>query len=200
MDGANNTPISYQHIAEAIRYYSRKGFQEITAPWTSARPAWEITAPKGATAYEIEGRPLVASGEQSFLEMIGTGALAPGCYQCTTPCFRDEPVRDELHRLYFLKTELIETRHTDEARLVEIIALCKTFFGQYVNVAVEESAPGVFDIVTAADRIELGSYGIREHPDVGRWIFATGCAEPRLSTALARHVQRAKLRTFQTAL
>ena len=44
--------------------------------------------------------------------------------------------------------------------------------------------PGTGYDIVSPQGIELGSYGIRSHPDIGDWVYATGCAEPRLSIAL----------------
>lgn len=46
------------------------------------------------------------------------------------------------------------------------------------------SVSQAYDIVTDLQKIELGSYGIRQHPSVGRWVYGTGLAEPRYSYAI----------------
>lgn len=152
----------------------------------------------------------VASAEQSFLQMQmdATAAGKPiiGSYQALTPCFRNEATLDDLHQPYFMKLELIRwigPQESQETALLRMIAVARNFFdymfedvhpGRHMNLEVvvnEELANhdpiGVgglaFDIQTAHGGIEIGSYGIREHEKVGRWIYGTGLAEPRYTFA-----------------
>lgn len=191
--------INYHNIANALQFYQSKGFQPIEVPWAVSEEAVTLTAPPNATKYPLhkEGY-LVASGEQGFIDLMIGGRLAPGAYSCTTPCFRDDKL-DELHQRYFLKVELIDTLSVDETRLEQLVSYCSEFFSSVVgkNLKVVETSPEdplqvgqAYDITHKG--IELGSYGIRQHHKVGRWIYATGCAEPRLSLAknLATGVDR----------
>jgi hypothetical protein len=64
------------------------------------------------------------------------------------------------------------------------------WFTKFISVdVVENREPGAgepaFDIVSRRGRIEIGSYGIRRDDKVGKWVYGTGCAEPRLSYAIA---------------
>lgn len=187
--------IDYAKIAAAVEFYRKLGYQPIEAPWTISRQAWGITSPTGATAYEVDGKFLVASGEQSFLQLILDGELLPGMYQCVTPCFRDEKQHTDLTRPYFLKVELIKTYNTASWEIM--MEHCLEFFKQYVPCSIVKtqqdrtdplSISETFDIQTDDDTyipgVELGSYGLREHKSVGEWAYATGCAEPRLSQAI----------------
>ena len=189
--------INYLHIADAERFYSKFGFQRISVPWAVPRSTMEITSPPDATLFPLseEEGCLVASGEQSFLHMMLRDDLPRGKWMCITPCFRDNG-RDELHQPYFLKLELFNTSDVSSDSLQETIYSCRRFFERYTAVDVVAVEPeynigidvpdSTYDIVTAEHRIELGSYGIRHHPEAGPWIFATGVAEPRLSIAIEK--------------
>lgn len=188
--------IDYAKIANAVAYYTEKGFSFIDAPWIVSETAVNITKPPAAAEYPIDSGFLVASGEQGFLELALRGDLAPGRYGCVTACFRDDMV-DRYHQRYFLKVELIDTHNPDLSSLQEIIQFCKSFFDQYLGNVLVPTWPcdpllvmgSAYDIFSKQN-IELGSYGIRDHPDIGRWVYATGCAEPRLSIAVEDHLSR----------
>lgn len=174
--------IDYGKIADAITFY--KDFQYIEAPWATSLKALSITMPPGHKLFPLEDRYLVASAEQSFLQMIQDKLLKPGKYLTVTPCFRDDPI-SETHQRYFIKAELINyTEKTWE--LDEMLQQAFKFFQRYLKPQiVETSTPDAlsFDI-NSSKGIELGSYGIRYHSDIGYWIYGTGVAEPRLSYAI----------------
>ena len=110
--------------------------------------------------------------------LILQGKLPPGRYQAITPCFRDEPVLDEIHKYWFMKVELIDTLNCDaEALLRDALS----FFSRYLPCAIENFEDGSQDIVSQPDSIELGSYGVRTRQSVGSWAYGTGLAEPRMS-------------------
>jgi hypothetical protein len=126
---------------------------------------------------------LVASGEQSFLQLIAQGELKHGKYVCVTPCFRYEQPITETHRLFFMKVELIIIRSSDRKQLRKMIDQVHDFMGQYIpglrQVQIHDDQ---YDILTKSG-LELGSYGLRSHPLTGPWIYGTGLAEPRFSYA-----------------
>lgn len=125
-----------------------------------------------------------------------------GDYCAITPCFRNESKLDDLHQSYFMKLELISWVPEDgkfveqEIALHRMISTVQKFFDQEgletEVIRNEELANGdplcveknAFDIVSLHGTVEVGSYGIRQHPEVGRWIYGTGLAEPRFSYAL----------------
>ena len=186
--------IDYSLLADASLLYEKAGFSKIEAPWLVPDDVMAITASPGATMFPLldEGL-LVASGEQSLLSLWSRGKLPTGRWQCTTPCFRDDDL-DDLHRRYFMKLELIDTEPSDQ-KLNDTICYCLEFFRRHVECTVVPTDPThpsdlegtTFDIVTVESDIELGSYGIRRS-DIGAWIYATGCAEPRLSYSIAREL------------
>jgi hypothetical protein len=177
---------------EAENYYEECGFNRIEVPWSVSKEHVEITAPQNATLYPHGDKYLVASGEQSIISLVNSKNLSPGRYMAITPCFRDD-ADDGLHKPYFVKLELFDNLKPEMSNLLSIIEHCHNFFAYYLpckSIKVDPEpwdglaiACSTYDIVSLSG-IELGSYGIREHPDVGSWIFATGCAEPRLSTVL----------------
>ena len=189
---------------DAREYYEKCGFKFIDAPWTVSREAILMTRPPWVTgepfSYEAGGSHLypVASAEQSFLQMqidaIAAGNPITGSFCAITPCFRNEPVLDDLHQPYFMKLELISWDKTTPEDLSKMIAGARLYIendeaGLWVDVIKNNdpdpiSVSQAYDIVTDLQKIELGSYGIRQHPSVGRWVYGTGLAEPRYSYAI----------------
>lgn len=175
--------IDYSKIANSISFYEEKGFKRIESPWTVSRYTDEITKSTNTISFELKhnNKRLVASGEQSFLYLYLKGFLPKGKFQTVTPCFRFESF-DNLHSKYFIKNELIDTEAPHVFRLAEIVKTSLEFFQQYIPEAeIMENDDDTFDIVYGD--YELGSYGIRE-TNFLKWIYATGCAEPRLTTVM----------------
>jgi hypothetical protein len=191
-------------LMDAREYYEKCGFKFIDVPWAVGRDAILMTRPPWVEgepfSYEAGGNRLypVASAEQSFLQMqmdaIAAGQPMTGSFCAITPCFRNEPVLNDLHQPYFMKLELISWDKTTFEDLNKMIAGARLYIendeaGLWVDV-IQNTDPdpiGVaqaYDIVTNLQKIELGSYGIRQHPNVGRWVYGTGLAEPRYSYAI----------------
>lgn len=195
--------MDYHHIATALDFYKGRGYVYVPdAPWHVGRDAYYATKPAFARdAHYIEGgneassspsenpsnRYLVASGEQSFLQMMLDGQKLKR-HVCVTPCFRIERY-DHWHLPYFMKVELINAQDTDRSHLYDMVHDAMSFFEKFFSIRTEVIGDSI-DIVEKGTRAELGSYGIRERDICGkryRWIYGTGCAEPRLSTAIQRH-------------
>lgn len=171
--------IDYKLISESIDYYENVGFKRIESPWTVSEYVDNLTKPKDVLSFQLKhnDKCLVASGEQSFLYLYLKDFLPKGQFQTTTPCFRFESF-DYSHTKYFMKNELIKTDLVNSHELDKITNLCFYFFRKYIpNVGIIKTDIG-YDI--EYDGNELGSYGIRENEYL-KWIYATGCAEPRLS-------------------
>jgi hypothetical protein len=181
--------ISYELLVEAKAYYASLGYDYIDVPWEVEECVSKITKPIDRKEYHLNHGVLVASGEQSFLQMIKNGNLPHGSYQCITPCFRQEPVIDETHKPYFMKLELIETAFPFKPALDQMIQHAYDFFSRRVKckivktTAVNDCEDNTYDIVTVDGEIELGSYGMRwNHEHIKRmWLYGTGLAEPRFS-------------------
>lgn len=194
----------YERCLKAVEFYTENGFTFRDVPWAVSGQALSITKPPRLLLDECphyKGGYLVASAEQSFLEqqMEHRGHYGDrdlGRYVAITPCFRNELDFDDLHRPYFLKVELIDWRYTGPKDLHEMIQLAEGFFSSYsLRVDVIETdlddplrvaGTRTFDIVTRRGRVELGSYGIRFHNNVGHWLYGTGVAEPRLTYAIEK--------------
>jgi hypothetical protein len=207
-------PDQYKRLLAAIDYYEKCGFKYINVPWAVGRDAILMTRPPSVKGEpfsyivdnERSGKWLdarsgtrlypVASAEQSFLQQqldsITTGQRITGSFCAITPCFRNEPVVDDLHQPYFEKVELISWDHTTREDMDKMIAGSRLLFERDLWVdCVHNADPDpigivAYDLVTTHTGIELGSYGIREHPKVGRWVYGTGLAEPRYTYALEK--------------
>jgi len=179
--------IDYKLLDDSVNYYTEYGFHRIEAPWTVSPYVDDITRPKNKTPFQlnINDKRLIASGEQSFLYLYLKDYIYKGQYQTITPCFRNESV-DYLHMQYFMKNELIKTDVVNENELIKMLKIALNFFQQYFNHNVLEiiKTDIGYDITICGE--ELGSYGIRECEFL-KWIYGTGCAEPRLSTLIKKY-------------
>lgn len=173
---------NYKLISEALEFYEKYGFKYVDVPWVVDEEISLITKPSGLKDFPFKDKVLVASGEQSFLQMIKNGKLEPGKYSCVTPCFRDETIFSEYTKQYFTKVELINTEETNDFALWDMIWGCLKFFNINGVIATTVETNEGIDIL--ANNVEIGSYGIRNHEKVGSWIYGTGLAEPRFSAVL----------------
>jgi len=171
--------INYKIIADSIDYYENSGFIRIESPWTVSEYVDNLTKPKDRISFQLKhnNKCLVASGEQAFLYLYLKDFLPKGQFQTTTPCFRMESF-DYSHTKYFIKNELIKTDIVNDIELEKIIDKCLIFYKKYIPGVIVSTTEIGFDIEYNGQ--ELGSYGIRECEYL-KWIYATGCAEPRLS-------------------
>ncbi len=186
--------IDYQKISNSVNFYNHYGFIPVEVPWIVNKKIINITLPYKRSPIMLNNNKscLVGSAEQSFLKLLHNKRLKKGHYQAITPCFRDEQ-EDALHKKYFIKNELIATKDVNIKNLQKIIKIAYEFFNQYISnlSVIQTDAPKIakcnFDIMY--DNIELGSYGIRNYQGL-KWIYATGCAEPRLSSAMQYYLQK----------
>lgn len=207
--------IDYGAIATAVGYYADLGYQRIEVPWWVTADVANITKPTGVPAssnykLSVNGKCLVASGEQAFLYLANKGQLPPGKYQTVTPCFRNEEY-DAEHSKQFMKLELINLLATDagfvkqsavEEIATEALGLFKSLAGSfatfchYVHTGVKDPLAAAMteqlDVVMTVPMpdgsgkdIELGSYGARR-TSFATWVYGTGIAEPRFSKTLRR--------------
>jgi hypothetical protein len=171
--------IDYNLISSSINYYENNNFYRIESPWTVSEYVDKLTKPNDAISFQLKhnNKCLVASGEQSFLYLYLKEFIPKGQFQTTTPCFRYESF-DFTHTKYFLKNELIKTDVVNDNELNKITEICFNFFKKYISDIYIKKTDIGFDI--EYNGIEIGSYGIRENQFL-KWIYATGCAEPRFS-------------------
>lgn len=178
--------IDYKNLANSVDFYKDKGYVPIEVPWTVSEYVDDITKPVDRIHYQLKhnNKCLVASGEQGFLYLYLKDYLPKGKFQTITPCFRDEPY-DLFHEKCFMKNELIITDEVSKDMLFKIIDDAKFFFiktigcpENKIEVFGTDSDGLSYDIFF--NDIELGSYGIRETEFI-KWIYGTGCAEPRTS-------------------
>jgi len=178
--------IDFKILNESIIFYEEKGFKRIEAPWTVSEKVDNITKPADRIVFQLKhnGKCLVASGEQSFLYLLIKDFIPAGKYQTVTPCFRFEPF-DPYHTKYFMKNELIITDDVTTRSLVRMLEEAVEFYQPYFKTKLDviDTAEG-FDIEVGGH--ELGSYGIRQHEYL-KWIYGTGCAEPRMSNLIKIH-------------
>lgn len=185
--------IDYERLGRSQTYYAENGFYRIEVPWIINSAITDLTKPSYVESHMIANSldALVGSGEQSFLYMYMKGHLPEehGRYQTITPCFRQDST-DFIHNETFMKNELIILSEVNEKTLIDVIDICKVFF--YAEIGVKP------ELITAYDEsglhydleckgVEVGSYGIR---DLGflKYIYATGCAEPR-TTAVKKMIK-----------
>lgn len=178
--------IDYKILADSIAYYEKLGYKRIEAPWTVSEKADNITRPVDRIPFQLKhnDKCLVASGEQSFLYLMIKGFLPKGKYQTVTPCFRFEPF-DPYHSKYFMKNELIITDDVSLDSMMTLLENAMEFYQPYfkTNIKMVQTNEG-YDIEVGGH--ELGSYGIRQHEYL-KWVFGTGCAEPRMSNLIKTH-------------
>lgn len=185
-DYQRSLALDFTLIGEAQTYYEQAGYQPIAVPWVIDEKYVAETKPDGVEFYSTLGGVLVASAEQSFIQMLDQGWDEPGSYQATTPCYRDED-HDELHSPYFMKTELFDNKNVTVERLHKMINTALNFFNslQPGCAEVEDLGDGTFDIVSSNTKTELGSYGIRERKNF-TWVYGTGIALPRFEQAVTQ--------------
>ena len=180
MNVKNN--IDYYKLFDSLEYFKSNNFKYVDLDWIVDEYVSNITKPSDRKNFYINDKVLVASAEQSFLELIINNKLEYGRYCGITPCFRDEIV-DYLHNNFFMKVELIDTMNTTIKSLNEIIDICLNNFNKYLPCEILQIDDITFDIIDSKNKIELGSYGIRMYNNFS-WIYATGLAEPRLTNVI----------------
>lgn len=181
--------INYNLLAKAQEYYSQKGFTYIEVPWYVSEEVINMTRPidkSKETNYKIStnNKYLVASGEQGFIYLHMKGFLPEGRYCTITPCFRFDEI-NSIHRKVFMKCELIHILNENKNPSGDLSSMIDLARGFYDTLELETRKIIVedhFDLIDKED-IELGSYGIREFKKI-KWIYGTGCAEPRTSYCL----------------
>lgn len=182
-------------LNRALVFWATRGFAYVALPWVAPEDCRAVTRPFGA-GEDFLLAPfggLVASGEQSFLDLDRHGGLPAGeAFIGWTPCFRREPVLDRLHQFAFIKAELFVRVKPDQIAeaLDRLLVDAQGFFTEQ---AFRDGVPdlplapvpmddGSWDI--EADGVEVGSYGIRRTLTGATYLYGTALAEPRWSAAV----------------
>lgn len=177
--GIDEPLVDWLRLGKTTNYYKTLGYRHITVPWWVSQKALQ------ATHLDSTQDGLVGSAEQSFIELHLRGELPLGRFVACSPCFRIEPVLDIHHQKEFMKVELWDSTDTSDLNLRRMIEDALLWFLKMTG----DSAPGLRAIPTKEgfdielNGFEIGSYGRREAHGV-QWLYGTGVAEPRFSTAL----------------
>ena len=178
--------IDYSVLVKAQKYYEKKGYLMLDVPWAVSEEADAATHPVWLPMIPTMWGNLVGSAEQSFIDLMIKGKMPTGKRMAITPCFRPEKKYDQFHYPYFMKLELIEFRGGEFCQPEEVLQAmihdAVGFLGHHLQVETRDMGDGSFDIVSRGEKLELGSYGIRQYKDF-KWVYGTGVAEPRFSQA-----------------
>lgn len=186
---ANLNEASVGRLHQALSYWREKGYEYRGLPWVVPQKYTDFTKPPMVTSIDpmTEQGTLVASGEQSFLQLWDQGLLIGGRgYVGWTPCFRNEPQFDKLHHFYFIKAELFYPMPVDAAKILNeqvqgALQLFSELLGGEEGLSTRTITVDQLDIEFQG--LELGSYGIRQLPGGGEYVYGTALAEPRFSFA-----------------
>lgn len=183
--------IDYRKVGKAIKRYEKLGYVYIDTPWLVSEEAIKATLPLDRQGFElrseiVNGGRLVGSAEQGFIQLMMDDKISKGRYVTAGPCFRDEPVVDELHQYAFFKVELIDLNRApfkyDDADVREMAEeAAGVIYSLYGCLPTLKKTVEGYDLDVQG--IEVGSYGIRA---LGRdeWVYGTGLALPRTSRAM----------------
>lgn len=180
--------INHRIMADAVDFYTGKGYQYIDVPWLVDVESVRMAAPPGVRQFETFAGFLPASGEQSFYHLLKAGHILPGNWQTITPCFRDEKSVNDVVCTHFLKLELFSVGH-NRRQPRDICDAARSFMSSYnLHTRIDDMSDGSMDIMSS-DSVELGSYGSRNH-DGFSWSYGTGVAEPRFPTVVKKNTKK----------
>lgn len=182
--------IRWDLISAAVDFYTKEGFEYYELPWHVSRETHSLISQK--RAHETFDGCLVGSAEQSFVQIMLDGNFPSVHGIGVTPCFRDD-TPGKLHKREFMKVELFiggrrenfdiegDGINFPQLWLDQVIRSAKFFFDsidtqELKRVQTEDG----WDMTS--NGIEIGSYGVRRSP-THIWVYGTGLAEPRWSTA-----------------
>lgn len=180
-----NKPIEWSLLMQILQYHQDNGYMGMEVPYLVERATVDLTY-TGPLDPALQGRYLIGSGEQGFLELERRGKMPRGKFVTLTPCFRDEPHVDEYHQLYFQKVELYQNVNVSRRAAWEMMEDAYAGMRIFTNSRafnIEYTDEG-FDLMLHG--VEVGSYGKREVNGIS-WVYGTALAEPRFSTVLRNH-------------
>jgi seryl-tRNA synthetase len=184
MDNCNRALINWSRLGAAVEFYKMRGYEYIEVPWAIEHERLMATCPTEDHVMRINGEDcLIGSAEQGFIALNNLVLERP--YVSCSPCWRKEPVYDQIHHGTFMKVELytpFDSRFAYRFSANKMIDDAMDFFKSQIQftdrLSVVETDQGS-DIEYSG--IELGSYGIRTFQNIG-WVYGTGLAEPRFSS------------------
>lgn len=169
--------IDYSKVNEAINYYNRLGFKYIPVPWIVSDEAFSIT--KDLRTFENNNNVNVASGEQSFLQLVLRGKLKEGRYQCCTAYNTGSEWYMRVELFDFIGYKLLNMDKQRE-RVNNVANISQSLFSEYTDTKKKTKA-GYIEIECNGEII--GKYGYREYNGFS-WIYGTGLDEPKFSETL----------------
>lgn len=169
--------IDWRMLADAIRWYEHLGYHYLEVPYAVPKDIIRLTLPP---EYDDSVQPvepfgcLVGSAEQSLLHLDPPH----GSYVACSPCFRPEPVLNDVYQYHFMKVELFQIgeRYLNPTKMM---LDAQVFMDRFAKTEVVRTEQGR-DLTV--DGIEVGSYGFRE-ADGRKWACGTGLALPRFDVA-----------------
>lgn len=184
--------VDWQLLGKAVFHYECAGFKQIDVPWSVPSDVAAVTCPENFRMYPFADEVLVGSAEQSFMKMQFLGQLPPGKYVACTPCFRNEPVVDDLHQKYFMKVELYSTEVEQGGKAMAFALAAQNFVKAWGQSPTQTKiVPTDEGLDLTLGGIEIGSYSSREYNGF-RWTCGTGLAEPRFTIAKAKFLESKK--------
>ena len=184
--------IDYNLLNKALKYFSKKGFNQIEVPWRVSREAINGTF-DSKDSFKSKDKFLIGSAEQGFLELHLQNKLRGTQFMSVSPCFRNES-EDYFHQQEFMKLELIYFSNNElsilpsQYELLRNMIICfiikklKIKSSEIVVLETKDSN-SIYSEDILINRIEYGSYGIRQFQDK-YYIYGTGIALPRASKIL----------------
>lgn len=180
-------------LLKCIDYLESKNYELVDAPFYVDKDVSAFTRPEFKNDFhhgnDTSHCVYVASGEQSFLQLMKNGELTEGKYITLTPCVRDEYVAEmsDIKLKVFMKLEMISlTNSLDKAKVLlnEMLFEMINFYTDYFNVTILPLDETNTDLLV--NDIEIGSYGIRNY-NGQYYVFGTGIALPRFNKVFDKY-------------
>ncbi len=177
--------VNWKHLSDAVTFFTEAGYEYVEAPWIAPDYVLMATCPSEDYVVSSKLGGLVGSAEQSFIHLKRIGAIGEGRFVACTPCFRNEDEVDTLHQRTFMKVELYSSKF-DITELDATVELVMSFYRSLLAPDLwqhlQTRVTGSHSVDIELGGIEVGSYGMRSWEGES-WVYGTGIAEPRFSTA-----------------
>lgn len=178
--------IDWSLLGRAVEYFGDLGFEYVDTPWMVDADIAAITCPSERYFDRVEtnGKILVASAEQGFLQMELEGNLSGVNYISVGPCFRIQDAHenpDGFHQETFAKAELyVRCKSIEQATEIgkELAIKARNFLTLDAEIVKQSKTSWDLEL----NGIEIGSYGGRAYNDIC-WAYGTAVALPRYTQA-----------------